>query len=100
MHLRLIERNMVRTVHWFEHVGIILRRFLLALHYWEHALAIVVPVLRCLVQTHLAEVRSPDVLIAIFLLRLADIALHLVAQRLAIRQEQWHASGYLVAYNE
>src|SRR6266567_33189 len=73
---------------------------LLALHYREHALAIVVPVLRCLVQAHFAEVRCPDVLVVIFLLRLADIALHLVAQHLTIRQEQGHTSRYFIAYNE
>src|SRR5689334_5773628 len=39
-------------------------------------------------------------LVAIFFLRLADIALHEVAQCLAVWQEQGYTSRHLVAYNE
>ena len=88
---------MVRAVHRLEHIGFILRSLLLTLHHREHVVAIVVPVPGGLVQLHFTEMRSPHVLVAIFLLRLTHIALHLVAQRLAIRQEQRNTGRNLVA---
>ena len=45
------------------------------------------------IKTYLAQVGRPDMLIAVALLGLADVALHLVAQRLATGQEHGHARG-------
>src|SRR5579859_1644809 len=87
---------MVWAVHWFEHIGIILRHLLLTLHNWEHILAVCEPVFRRFVQPHFPQVRRPDMLVAMLLLRLTDVTFHQVAQDLASWQEHRYTSADIV----
>ncbi len=98
--LRLEERDVMRAVHRLQNISIVLRLLLFAHHDREHILAIVKPVLGRFIQAHAAQVRRPDMLVAVTFLRLAHIRFHLVAQRLAVGQEHRHAARQILVHHE